>query len=104
MSRGGAIKKPTWQRILSPQYIGTVVGIFLTALILLMIFGSRYPQLVDSLGLNWLVNAQQGVYADCSRPENANISYCRPKASQGSKTWDELSHSNSKPVPFSLSR
>ena len=104
MSGGVSEKHHNWRSYFSTKILGGFAILSLTLVILLIILGPRYPGVVEALGLDWLVNAQQGVYADCSRAENKNISYCRPKAQQGEKGWNELRRSNGKPVPFSLSR
>lgn len=103
MSSGSNTKK---SKLLNkwPQILGGASILLLSTLILLIIIGPRYPDLIDALGLNWLVNAQQGVFADCSKPENSKNAYCINKATVSDQSWKELSRSNSKPVPFSLSR
>ena len=104
MSGGGIKKQTSWFNSHLTQIVGGFVMVSLTLVILLIILGPSYPGVIESLGLDWFVNAQQGVYADCSKAENKNVPYCRPKAQQGEQGWNELRRSNGKPVPFSLSR
>ncbi|MCB0310824.1 MAG: hypothetical protein KDD42_06300 [Bdellovibrionales bacterium] len=77
------------QRAKLISYLSYGIGGALTVLLCLLIFGGRLG-ILDYLGLEWVISKQKGVYADCSKKENQNVAYCRPKTSESQRQWDDI--------------
>ena len=79
--------------------IGTLACAFL---LFVIVSGGRFAWLMGGIGISFH-NQEAGVYADCSKREDRNSPYCRPKASQSEVDWKGIAHTKGAPVPFSLS-
>jgi hypothetical protein len=81
----------------------TGLGVSIVAVIFICaIFASgRFSSFMGKFGINFTVS-ESGIYADCSKRENRNNSYCQPKESSSDMQWREVSSNKGKAVPFSL--
>ena len=73
----------------------SVVGVVFVVLIMVL-------SGMHILGLQGIYNAESGVYADCSKPENKGISYCQPKMSSSERSWRDLVTGGRRAAPFTL--
>lgn len=88
------------KRILAYTSYSLVVTVF--SVIMMMLSGSAFSGFLGLLGLKAWVNPEIGVYADCSKPENARVSYCRPAIPEAESDWRVLKKRARKLTPFSL--
>ena len=88
---------------------GVLVSLTLVALVI--IFGGQpLAPVREALGIAWITNDTEGVYADCSKRENRNNRFCSPTYSNVSHPpAPERDRSSSSPfvrpsdsLPFSL--
>lgn len=64
----------------------SVGGTLLFALTIIgLVWGGRFATLLSAY-----VGTQTGVYADCSKKENRNISYCQAKDTEEDRTWRSM--------------
>lgn len=72
------------------NYVGySVVGV-LTLLMFMIFSGTFFDPFLRKFGLKAISNKQQGVYTDCSLPENKGQRYCQPTESESNKEWKDL--------------
>lgn len=71
------------------------------AFVVSLFSGGRFAKFMGFLGIN-MINAQTGVYADCTKKENINVPYCQPKEGRSEATWRALKRGG-KSIPFNLS-
>lgn len=79
----------------------SVVGVVFV-IIIMVLSGDTFSGILGIIGLQGVYNPQSGVYADCSKPENKNVAYCRPKLSQAERDWKDLARGGKKSTPFTL--
>ncbi len=72
----------------------------LALLITLAVLG-QYFGFLGFLGLDWMVTKRGGVFADCSKPENAKFTQCQPKQSSADRDWNQVK-GGGRSVPFTL--
>lgn len=81
--------------------IGGIVAVF-TIFFGMMLSGDRFAGVLSIFGLRPISNVIGGVYADCSDPENQDVSYCQKQRRGADKNWDSVSKSGGRASPFSL--
>lgn len=66
---------------------GVSIGgtLFFALTVIGLVWGGRFASLLGSY-----VGTQTGVYADCSKKENRNISYCQAKDTDEDRTWRSM--------------
>jgi hypothetical protein len=84
------------------DYLCYVMILAMSVFLILAVFGPNASRFVPVPGLKRIHHKEGGVYADCSRPENKNNPYCRPKQTPAEDRWRDLTRSNGKPMPFRL--
>lgn len=82
------------------RWVSYIAGGFLGIMIIFAVLG-QYFGFLGWLGLDWMVNRQGGIYADCSKAENIHNPYCAPKQSSADREWDKM-RGGGKSVPFTL--
>lgn len=77
--------------------------VFLVLFLAAVIFGPRAPGLMHTLGLEWLIPEEGGIYADCSKSYNKNNPYCNREHEERDEDWSGLSKKRGGSNPFTLS-
>ena len=68
--------------------IGGVLVTVFSLLFFMLVSGDRFDHLLSYLGLKGIYNAEKGVYADCSKPENQSITYCQKLRERTEQNWE----------------
>lgn len=70
---------------------GIVIVSFCSLLFAMVLAGETFNPILSWFGLRGFRYQERGVYADCSKPENKDISYCQPKQTQSERNWESIS-------------
>lgn len=91
------LKRKKRATVITASVVGTC-----TLVLAIMLAGDYFSGILGFFGLRSLHNEQKGIYADCSKKENKNSPYCRPKVSQSDRDWKDMRDSKGRVVPFTL--
>jgi hypothetical protein len=78
--------------------IGYACVAFLTVVLFMVLSGDTFQSFLSYLGLRGMYNAEKGVYADCSKPENSGVAYCAKRKPPTEQDWKRIRTSSDGPV------
>src|SRR4051812_45884011 len=74
------VKLREYEREQRQRFVFNILGYsglaVIAVLLIMVVSGERFESILSVFGLKSLYNEERGVYADCSRRENANNKFC----------------------------
>ena len=91
--RANGEKVTIWQRLY--RLLALIIIVVLSLLLILVLAGSHLEPVFEFLGLRRVISDKKGLYADCSKPENATNSFCIRDPEKKELEWRSISKGGS---------